>query len=120
MAERFSDEAYARIMARIHTVTGTRTQSELAEVLGVRQASIADAKRRGSIPAEWLLTLLRKLRVNPEWVLGGGEHAFMRVQAETDAARQRALIAEALAMFSTRALADELIRRAQRDIPPAE
>lgn len=48
-----------------------RTQTELAEFLGIRQSSIADAKKRGRVPAEWLLTLWRKKGVNPDWVLTG-------------------------------------------------
>ncbi len=58
-------------MARIHAVCGTRTQMQLAEALGVRQSSISDAKRRKSIPAEWLLKLVRQPQANPDWLLTG-------------------------------------------------
>ena len=57
--------------ARICEVTGTRTQTEVAEVLDIRQSSISDAKRRKSIPAEWLLKLLRIYSVNPDWIETG-------------------------------------------------
>lgn len=39
-------------MERIHRATGTRTQVELAEFLGIRQSAVSDARRRGKIPAE--------------------------------------------------------------------
>ena len=35
-------------------------QSELASFLGLRQSVVSDARRRGSIPSEWLLTLMPK------------------------------------------------------------
>lgn len=62
---------FAEAMGRIQLVTGCRTQSELAKFLGIRQSSVADAKKRGNIPSDWLLTLCRKLGVNPDWISTG-------------------------------------------------
>ena len=45
-------------LSRVFEAADCRTQSELADFLGVRQSSISDAKKRGSVPADWLLTLL--------------------------------------------------------------
>jgi hypothetical protein len=64
-------DAYEAAMARIVGVTGAVTQVRLAEVLDVRQSSISDAKRRASIPAEWLLKLMRSHQVMPDWILAG-------------------------------------------------
>lgn len=58
-------------LERFFEAAGCRTQVELAEFLGIRQSSIADAKKRGSIPSDWLLTLWRKRGTNPDWVLWG-------------------------------------------------
>lgn len=58
-------------MERIQIVTGCRTQVQLAEVLDVRQSSISDAKRRASIPSDWLLKLMRQYQLNPDWILTG-------------------------------------------------
>ena len=58
-------------LSRIYVVTGCKTQVELAGLLGIRQSSISDAKRRGVIPADWLIKLLRQHAVNPDWVLFG-------------------------------------------------
>lgn len=63
--------AYEAAMARIMEVTGARTQVLLAEVLEVRQSSISDAKRRASIPSDWLLKLQRKHQVFADWFLTG-------------------------------------------------
>ncbi|MBB5144394.1 helix-turn-helix domain-containing protein [Desulfovibrio intestinalis] len=56
---------------RFFEAAGCRTQVELAEFLGIKQSSVADAKKRKSIPADWLVTLLRLKRINPEWILTG-------------------------------------------------
>ena len=50
-------EAAARL-SRVFEAAECRTQMELADVLGIRQSSISDAKRRGVIPPEWLIKLL--------------------------------------------------------------
>jgi SOS-response transcriptional repressor LexA len=58
-------------LARILGETGIRTQAELAEVLGVRRAAVTDAKRRGKVPADWLIRLAQKYNLNPNYVLSG-------------------------------------------------
>lgn len=58
-------------LARIQLVTGAQTQVQLAEVLGVRQSSISDAKRRSSIPAEWQLKMLNGYGIMPKWIMTG-------------------------------------------------
>jgi hypothetical protein len=63
--------AFQAAMARIAEVTGARTQVQLAEVLEVRQSSISDAKRRASIPSDWLLKLQRKYGVFADWLRTG-------------------------------------------------
>ncbi|NDV27271.1 bacteriophage CI repressor [Desulfovibrio sp. JC010] len=47
------------------------TQVKLAEVLGIRQSSISDAKRRNSIPSDWLLKALEVAGVDPNWIRTG-------------------------------------------------
>ncbi|WP_083522031.1 helix-turn-helix domain-containing protein [Desulfovibrio fairfieldensis] len=63
---------------RVFEAAGCRTQVELADFLGIKQSSIALAKKKGRVPAEWLLTLWRKRRVNPDWVLKGLEAKFLQ------------------------------------------
>lgn len=58
-------------LTRIFEAAECHTQVELAALLGIRQSSISDAKRRNAIPAEWLVKLLRLKRINPEWILTG-------------------------------------------------
>ncbi|MCC8195112.1 MAG: helix-turn-helix domain containing protein [Deltaproteobacteria bacterium] len=58
-------------IARLFEAAGCRTQAELAELLGIRQSSIAVAKRRNRLPADWLLKLLRLRNINPDWIIFG-------------------------------------------------
>lgn len=59
------------ILARILYSTGLKTQTELAEKLGVRRAAITDAKRRKTIPSEWFLKLCRMYNLSPLWLESG-------------------------------------------------
>lgn len=72
---------YKETMERMKIVSHTRTQAELAALLGIRQASISDAKRRQSIPAEWYLKLFEKLGVNPDWLKKGTGPIYLRTEA---------------------------------------
>ena len=76
---------YSSAMERIRAVTGCETQRELGRFLGINQSAISDAKRRGTIPAEWLLTLLRAKGINPAWILTGKGARRLR-PAETEEA----------------------------------
>ncbi len=104
-------------MERIHFVTRTRTQVELADFLGIRQSSISDAKRRERIPSDWLVALTRAKDVHPEWILTGNGPCHIcpptpQGQYETsDTAQERRADEYALRRLSARALADELVRR---------
>lgn len=103
-------------LKRIHQITGTHSQTGLASYLGVRRSAVTNAKRTGMIPAEWLLTLLRVANVNPEWILSGAGPCRFRRQTEDvyedgETAWERQKDYEALQRLSSRALADELVRR---------
>ena len=78
MTEKTQEQIFEERIQRIKDVLGVRTQVQLAEVIGVRQSSISDAKRRCSIPDAWLLTIWRKTGYSPDWILDGDEcgHRF--------------------------------------------
>lgn len=68
-------------MQRIYEVTKTKTQSELADILGVKQSSVSDAHRRNTIPASWLITLWEKYKLNPTWIItGNGSKHLVEVE----------------------------------------
>lgn len=64
-------DGYYGAFSRVFKSAECETQVELARFLGIRQSAISDAKRRNTIPAEWLIKLLRFKGINPEWILTG-------------------------------------------------
>lgn len=111
------NQVFDEQMERIKLITGKRTQTDLAALLGIRQSSVSDAKRRGKIPSGWLVILMRYKLVNPEWVLTGNGPAYVsfpptepRYETGDEFAERRAN-EEALRRLPSRMLADELVRR---------
>jgi len=71
MEQQGTENGFSQQMERIRQMTGTQTQVQLANLLGIRQSSVSDAKRRGIIPIRWLDTLRRLKNINPGWILYG-------------------------------------------------
>lgn len=116
-SQEYEAPGFAGVMSRIQRTTDCRTQVELAALLGIRQSSISDAKRRSSIPGDWLVLLLRLRGVSPEWIMTGCGPQYLvspsGVQSfEADCAERTYAHKDSLRCFSTRELADELVRRA--------
>jgi len=63
---------------RVRKATGVKTQVELGKVLGIRQSSISDAKRRGSVPSDWLMKLFKTYGLNPDWLLEGASPVYLK------------------------------------------
>lgn len=107
--------SFLQQIKRIQLITDKHTQTELADFFGIRQSSVSDAKRRSAIPSSWLLKLMLSRNVNPEWVLTGNGPCFMGgVPAAYDglyARRAKEEDADALRRLSSKALAEELLRR---------
>ena len=59
--------SFEAIYARMLFAAGVRTQTELASLLQMKQASISEAKKRGSIPAEWCMRLYDTCGVSFDW-----------------------------------------------------
>jgi phage repressor protein C with HTH and peptisase S24 domain len=56
---------------RVTAATQIRSQTELAAVLGINRSAITQAKKKGTIPANWVLGLSRKFGLNPDWLEKG-------------------------------------------------
>ena len=57
---------------------GISSLAELAEALGVNRSSITQARKKGSVPANWLLELFRRHGLNPDWLAGGNGPELLR------------------------------------------
>lgn len=68
------DDIYKRILF----AANCQTQMELASILEISQSSISDAKRRQSIPSDWLIKLYDRFGVNPDWLREKKEPMYLR------------------------------------------
>ncbi|MCL1986001.1 MAG: helix-turn-helix domain-containing protein [Betaproteobacteria bacterium] len=59
------------VYRRIQVMTKTRTQGELAKILGICQSNVAEAKRRDRIPPSWYIKLFEKFGLSQDWLLTG-------------------------------------------------
>ncbi|MDR0238769.1 MAG: helix-turn-helix domain containing protein, partial [Deltaproteobacteria bacterium] len=65
---------------RIQSATHTRTQNELANILGIRQSSISDAKRRNRVPSSWYMLLFEKFGLSQDWLRYGIGPMLLRTE----------------------------------------
>lgn len=71
-------------MDRLLEGSACSSWSGLAEFLDVTPAAVGQARRiKKSIPANWLLTLLHKRMVNPDWVLGESSAKYLQEKKPT-------------------------------------
>lgn len=70
--------SFEDIFRRFQSVTNTSTQQELADVLGIKQSTISESKKRGAIPPGWYLSLFEQSGVNPDWLRYGKGPKFLR------------------------------------------
>lgn len=57
--------------------------SELAGILKVNRSSITQARKKDSVPANWLLELFRQHGLNPDWLVGGQGPERIKYENET-------------------------------------
>ena len=91
--------SFAEIYGRITLATNCRTQMELAEVLGIRQSSISDAKRRNSVPGDWYMKLFEKFGLNPDWLKQGMGPMYLRTEEGYAPQDAPAFLAENTAVY---------------------
>jgi len=113
---------------RLFEAAECRTQTELADLLGIRQSSIAVAKRRNRLPSDWLLKLLRLRNINPDWIIFGSGPKYLlphntieHLDLPQDQILLRGLdgliMRRILGCFRARDLQTELVRRKKSGTP---
>lgn len=76
---------FESFFSRVSEATGIRSQTELASVLGINRSAITQAKKKGTVPAKWVLLLSRKFGLNPDWLeRGAGEPAEKKICYESE------------------------------------
>lgn len=56
---------------RAQSACGIRSQSDLANLLGLHRSAVTQAKNKGGVPTAWALTLSRLFGTDPQWLLTG-------------------------------------------------
>lgn len=79
-ADNMASDTFDDIFQRFLQVTGTGTQQELADVLGIKQSTISESKKRNTVPPGWFLTLFEKRGVNPDWLKQGKGPMLLRTE----------------------------------------
>lgn len=79
-AEHMTTDTFDDIFRRFLQVTGTSTQQELADVLGIKQSTISESKKRNTVPPGWYLTLFEARGVNPDWLKQGKGPTYLRTE----------------------------------------
>lgn len=79
-ADSMITDTFDDIFRRFLQVTGTSTQQELADVLGIKQSTISESKKRNTVPPGWYLTLFEKRGVNPDWLREGKGPMLLRTE----------------------------------------
>lgn len=99
--------------ARIFEAAECRTQLELAEFLNIKQSSVSDAKRRKAVPAEWLVKLFEKKRINPDWLRNGTGGKFIHTASDEES-KQPAVMAAIEYRPAKECTTDELLAELAR------
>ena len=68
---------------RISEVTGIKSQTKLASVLGVNRSAVTQAKRNDTIPDKWILHLSRRFGLSPDWIEEGAGEKFIKNMDES-------------------------------------
>jgi len=98
-------------IARLKSVSNTKTQTELAEILSISQPSVAAVFKKRRLPASWLLIMAQKFRVNPIWILSATQPVFIASPQEFEHFSDSSDNMSPLKNISLAMLIDEVQRR---------
>ena len=111
------DTSFEAQYKRVFEAAECRTQVEWAALLEVKQSSVSDAKRRKSVPSEWLVKLFEKKQINPDWIRCGTSAKYL---APVDSEQNRLHVVRVTEVkppqeCSAQELFNELVRRALQE-----
>lgn len=66
-----TEDTFEARLERLKSVIDQKTDTALADALGIRPTSIAGARRRKLIPGEWIEKIALSYNVNADWLLFG-------------------------------------------------
>jgi len=118
LTEKQFNESLSRLAIGLGLDSGRITQVQIAQKLGIRQSSISDAKRRGTIPADWFLKALEIGGIDPEWIRTGNTPKYRVLSDTPNGALTTIELQKRIAAENKRELSeDELIAALKRRFP---
>lgn len=66
-------DGFEEILSRLKTVTSTKSDQALSLSLGLQRGAVGAAKRRGLIPANWILEVVRRFNTSIPWLILGDD-----------------------------------------------
>jgi phage repressor protein C with HTH and peptisase S24 domain len=82
--KRVTVSKFDSFLKRVFSTTGLETQTELASVLRINRSAITQARKKDSIPANWVLQLYRVYGFDPDWLERGTGKTFLRADSEKE------------------------------------
>jgi phage repressor protein C with HTH and peptisase S24 domain len=73
---------FIEVWERIKLRTSLKTQADLADMLGIRGATVTGAKQRGFFPLSWAYRIAKHYNINLDWLLFGRESASRVSEAQ--------------------------------------
>ncbi len=70
------------VLERLITASGATSETDFGKKLGIKQPSIAAARRRGAIPPNWVVAIARAYGFSADWLLFG-EGPMRRGESKT-------------------------------------
>lgn len=77
-------EIFNAFFERVSNTLGIGSLSELADILKVNRSSVTQARKKDSVPSNWLLELFRSYGLNPDWLESGSGPEFLKPGAGAD------------------------------------
>lgn len=62
---------FNQFIDRVYEATSLSSLTELAKALRINRSAVTQARKKGSVPATWLLRLYRQFGLNPDWLETG-------------------------------------------------
>jgi phage repressor protein C with HTH and peptisase S24 domain len=78
------NKTFNTFFERVSESLGITSLTELADILKVNRSSITQARKKDSVPANWLLELFRRYGLNPDWLEGGNGPHFLKPDDDSD------------------------------------
>ncbi len=77
------------ILDRIRQACEIKTNTQLAEVLGISQTSVSKAKTKGHIPSDWIVAISHKYGISADWILYGTGPKKLSMRDNDDLAKSQ-------------------------------